>query len=127
MNHLALDGVAGFGLPLPDAFEEGVAAHLAAVQTFFGELPFDHHLRGDTGMIGSGQPQSVVAAHAMPAHDGVDLGVLQHVAHVEGAGHIGGRDDEREDAAAGLGRGVEDSAGRSTQRDHIGARNRCGS
>ena len=51
----------------------------------------------------------IVASHPMPADDDVDLGVLQHVAHVEGAGHVGGRDYEREDTAARLGGGAKDS------------------
>ena len=47
-------------------------------------------------MVGAGQPEGVVAEHAMPADGHVDLGVLQHVAHVERAGDVGRRDDERE-------------------------------
>ena len=65
---------------------------------FFGEFALDHHLGGDAGVVGAGQPEGVVAAHAMPADGDVDFGVLQHVADVERAGDIGRRDDEREDA-----------------------------
>ena len=69
---------------------------------FFGELAFDDHLGGDAGVVGAGEPEGDVAAHAVPADGDVDLGVLQHVAHVEGAGDVGRRDDERECRLAGL-------------------------
>src|SRR5438874_2993704 len=45
----------------------------------------------------------------MPADDGVDLGMLQHVAHVERSGDVRRRDDEREDASTGFGGRVEDA------------------
>ena len=99
-DHLALDGVAGLGLPLPDALFEFFAAEVAAVDAFFGELALDHHLGGDAGVVGAGEPEGVVAEHAMPADGDVDLGVLEHVADVERAGDVGRRDDERKDAAA---------------------------
>ena len=50
---------------------------------FVGELALDHHLGGDAGVVGAGQPERVVAAHAVPADGDIDLGVLEHVAHVE--------------------------------------------
>ena len=49
-----------------------------------------HHLRGDAGVVGAGQPERVVAEHAMPADDDVDLGVLEHVAHVQDPVTLGG-------------------------------------
>ena len=101
-DHLALDGVAGLGLPLPDALFEFFAAEVAVVDAFLFELAGDHHLGGDAGVIGAGEPEGVVAEHAMPADGDVDLGVLQHVADVEDAGDVGRRDDEREDAARGF-------------------------
>ena len=78
-------------------FFEGFAAHGAPVDTFPRELAFDNHLGGDAGVIGAREPERDVAAHAMPADGNVDFGVLQHVAHVERAGHVGRRDDERKD------------------------------
>ena len=66
-DHLPLDGVAGFGLPLPDALFEFFASEVAAVDALCGELALHHHLRRDAGVIGAGQPQGVVAQHAVPA------------------------------------------------------------
>ncbi len=98
-DHLALDGVAGLGLPLPDALFEFFAAEVAVVDAFLFELAGDHHLGGDAGVIGAGEPEGVVAEHAMPADGDIDLGVLEHVADVEDAGDVGRRNDEREGAA----------------------------
>ena len=75
---------------------------------FFGEFAFDHHLGGDAGVVGAGEPEGVFAAHAVPADGDVDLGVLEHVAHVEDAGDVGRRDDEREDLGARLGDGAKE-------------------
>src|SRR5205085_1202491 len=108
-DHLPLNGVAGFGLPLPNALFEFFTPKIAAVQALFGEFALHHHLGSDPGVIGSRQPQRIVAAHAVPADGDIDFGVLQHVTDVKHAGHIGGRNDEREYAAAGLGRGAENA------------------
>ena len=107
-DHLALDGVAGLGLPLPDALFEFLAAEVAVVDAFLFELAGDDHLGGDAGVVGAGEPEGVVAEHAMPAGGDVDFGVLQHVADVEDAGDVGRRDDEREDASGLGGVGAED-------------------
>ncbi len=67
----------------PDALFELLAAQVAVVDALFGELALHHHLGGDAGVVGAGQPQRVVAEHAMPADGDVDLGVLQHVTDVQ--------------------------------------------
>ena len=90
---------AGFGFPLPDAALELFAAEHVAVEVFFGELAFDDHLGGDTGVVRAGKPEGGVAEHAVPADGDVDLGVLEHVAHVEGAGDVRGRDHQGEGLA----------------------------
>ena len=85
LDHLALDGPAGFRLPLPDRFFE-----LPRGPDRGGtEFPWPASWRatticgGDAGVVGARQPQRDVAAHAVPADGDVDFGVLQHVAHVE--------------------------------------------
>ena len=101
-DHLALDLIAVLGFPFPHALDEFLASESASVDALFGEFAFDNHLRGDAGVIGAGQPQGVVAAHAMPADGDVDFGVLEHVADVQRAGDVGRRNDERKDARQGL-------------------------
>ena len=49
-------------LPRPDAFGEGFAAEVAAGRAFGGELALDHHLGGDAGVVGAGDPDGGVAA-----------------------------------------------------------------
>ncbi len=110
LDHLLLDGAAGFGFPLPDARFEGFAAHGAAVEALFAELALDDHLSGDAGVVHAGQPERDVAGHAVPADGDVDFGVLQHVAHMERAGYVGGRDDEGEDGPVRLPFGAVNAA-----------------
>jgi len=54
LDHLALDGIAGFLLPLPDALFKFFTAQVAAVEAFFGELAFHYHLSGNSGVVGAG-------------------------------------------------------------------------
>ena len=93
--HLAVDGVALLLLPLPYPALELLAAQLYAVQPLLGQLPFHHHLGGDAGVVSARQPEHIASVHPLPADQDVNLGVLQHVAHVERAGHVGRRDHQR--------------------------------
>src|SRR5208282_5072963 len=86
--HLVEDGAAVVALPLPDTLDELFAAEVAALLAFLGEVALHHHLRGDAGVIGAGQPESDEAAHAMPAHDDVHLCLVEHVAHVQTSGNV---------------------------------------
>ena len=52
------------------------------------ELPLDHHLRGNTGMVGADLPQRVAALHPAEADQGVHDGVVEPMPHVQAAGHI---------------------------------------
>ncbi len=89
--HLVEDGAAVKLLPLPNALDKFLAAHVAALLAFFFQLLLDHHLCGDAGVIGAGQPERDEAAHAMPAHDDVHLRLVEHVAHVQAPRDIGRR------------------------------------
>ena len=85
----------------PHALEELRAAEAAAVRLLaLGELALDHHLGGDAGVIGARLPEHVAAAHALEAAQDVLQGVVEGVAHMQGARHVGRRDDDAE----GLGR-----------------------
>ena len=96
------DQAAGLFLPFPDAAHELVAAELAAVRLLaLHQLPLDHHLGGDAGMIGAGLPQHVAAAHALEADEHVLQRVVERVAHMQRAGHVRRRDDDGEGPRAG--------------------------
>ena len=51
------DGAAALGLPGPDPLQEFRPAHLAPRRLLaLHELPLDHHLGGDAGVVGAGLP-----------------------------------------------------------------------
>ena len=56
--HLVENGIAVLVLPLPDAGLEAFAAEGLAGRAFGSELALDHHLRGDAGVVGAGDPES---------------------------------------------------------------------
>ena len=88
------DGAAGFLFPGPDSLDKAFAAEVVAGLAFFGKLAFDHHLGGDTGMIGTRLPQGIAAAHALPADQDVLQSVVEGVAHVQAAGNVGRRNHD---------------------------------
>ncbi len=94
--HLVEDGAAVELAPAPDALDEGFAAELFAGCAFGGELALDHHLGGDAGVVGAGDPEGEVAEHAVPAGEDVHLGLVEHVAHVQAAGDVGRGEEDGE-------------------------------
>src|SRR5579864_4152460 len=54
--HLIENRSTVFAFPFPDALDELLASHLAALLAFFLELLLDHHLRGDSGVIRAWKP-----------------------------------------------------------------------
>ena len=69
------------------------------------KLALDHHLGGDAGMVGARLPQHVLAAHALEAARDVLQGVVEGMAHMQRAGDVGRRNDDRKGSRRGaLGR-----------------------
>src|SRR5262249_38325725 len=64
-------------------------------------------LCGDSGVIHSGQPQSVVTLHTLSANDAVLNSRIQHMPHVQRTGHVGRRHHDDEAVAVGLIIGLE--------------------
>ena len=94
------DGAAGFGLPGPDLLEEFLAPERAAARLLaLHQLALDHHLGGDAGVVGAGLPEHVLAAHALEPAEHVLQRVVERMAHMQRAGHVGRRDHD----AIGLG------------------------
>ena len=99
-------------LPGPDPRDEPLAAEIVAGELFLLEQPPLHdRLRGDAGVIGAGHPEREESLHPPGADEHVLQRVVEGVAEVEGAGHVGGRDDDREDPAAGGRLGMPEAAG----------------
>ena len=91
------DDAAGLGLPRPHLLHEGLAADGAAVRLLpFHHPPLDHHLRGDAGVIHARLPEHVLAAHALEADQDVLQRVVERMPHMERAGDVRRRDDDRE-------------------------------
>jgi len=95
-DHLSFDRAAALRLPLPHAPLEFLAAEFQPADPLLVELALDDVLRADTGVVHAGQPESVLALHAMPADQHVDLRVLEQVAYVDRARDVGRRQRDRE-------------------------------
>ncbi len=104
---LVQDDAAVFFLPLPDAFDELLAAQVVAGLSFPGEFLLDDVLGGDPRVIRPGHPEGVVALHAAVAGHDILQGVVQGVPHVEHPCYIGGRDDDAEGLAVTCVLGME--------------------
>ncbi len=94
--HLVGDRRAALPLPGPDALDEGGAAEVVARAAFVLQLALDDDLGRDAGMVGAGQPQRVVAAHAVPARQRVHDRLVERMPHVQRAGDVGRRQLDRE-------------------------------
>ena len=92
--HLVGDGRAGLFLPLPHALDKGLAAQRVLVGVLGRQLVLDDLLRGDAGVVAADLPQRVVAAHAVVAHQHVHHRLLEGMAHVQGTGDVGRRQQD---------------------------------
>ena len=99
--HLIENRAAGELLPLPDTFDECVAADVALVFAFLLQQTFHHDLRGDACVVGTGQPHRVVARHSVVARERIHDGLVEGVPHVKNARDVG---RGQLDAERGLGR-----------------------
>ncbi len=97
------DRAAGLALPVPDLRREGLAAELAAAGIArLRQLALDDHLRRDAGMVEARLPQHVAALHPPPAGQDVHQRVVERVAHVQRAGDVRRRQQDRERLRARL-------------------------
>ena len=92
---LTRDGSARLLLPGPDALDEFFAPERAAIGFLtLHQLPLDDHLGRDTGVVGAGLPQHILAAHALEPAKHVLQRVVEGVPHVQRSRHIRRRDDD---------------------------------
>ncbi|EKD34900.1 MAG: hypothetical protein ACD_75C02138G0001, partial [uncultured bacterium] len=82
--------------PLPNFFDEGLAAEIITGFTNGCQLAFHHILRGDACMIGARHPQGVVTAHPPVTGENILQGVVQGVADMKHSGNVRRRDDDGE-------------------------------
>ena len=83
-----------FVCPVPGMLQELVARQVVLLDAFSGQLL--HHLGfgGNRCVVGAGHPAGILAFHAGTTHQNVLDGVVEHVAHVEHARHIGWRNND---------------------------------
>ena len=94
LAELLEDDAAILFLPFPRMFEEVFTGERALVDALLGEHFHHFGFGGDGGVVGAGHPAGVLALHAGATDEDVLDGVVEHVAHVEHAGHVGRRDDD---------------------------------
>ena len=87
-TNLASDVAARLFLPFPDLFEEFLAAQVMAADALCSELALNHHLGGDTGMVGARLPQGVAALHTAEADQRVHDRIVEAVTHVQATSHV---------------------------------------
>ena len=78
-----------------------------------GQLALHHHLGGDAGVVGPGQPQRRRPAHALEADQDVLKRVVERMADVQRPGHVRRRDDDgerRRAPASSIGANAPDSS-----------------
>ena len=76
--------------------DELLAAEIGALLLALVQLPLDHHLGGDPGMVHADHPERVLALHPGVADEDVLQRVVERVADMERAGDVGRRDDDGE-------------------------------
>ena len=88
------DAAAVLGLPLPGALEELLPAEILLGDSLFAEGLDDLCLGGDGRVVRTGDPQRVIALHAVVADEDVLKCIVKGVAHVELPGDVWGRNDD---------------------------------
>ena len=73
--------------PIPDRSMQASRPMSRRFSPSDARLSLHHHSRRNAGMVGAGQPQSQVSAHAVPRTTTVHLRLVEHVAHVQAANH----------------------------------------
>jgi hypothetical protein len=60
---------------------------------------------GDTGVVSSGQIESIISFHAVIAHEGINQTIVKSVTHMQATGDVGRWDDDaiRFTACVGVG------------------------
>ena len=93
---LAGDGAAALGFPFPHFRDEILAGVIGALVLAGFELTLDHHLRGNSRVIGADHPQCITPTQSLVADHHVLQRVVERVADVQRTRHVGRRVDDGE-------------------------------
>ena len=85
---LAGDDFVVLPLYLPGALKELLPPQIPAGKPLGLQAALHHVLGGDSGMVGSGNPQHIVPPHAVVANHNVLQGIVEAMAHVEDTGDV---------------------------------------
>ena len=82
------------GLPFLHLVDKFIAGEIGALLLMQRHLPLNHHLRGNPGVISADHPQRILALQAGVADEDVLQCIIQRMADVQAARHIGRRHDD---------------------------------
>ena len=82
--------------PGPGMLQELLAGEVFLANALLGKSVHHLSLGSDACMVGTGHPAGIVALHTGAANQNILNGFVQHVAHMQHAGHIGRRYHHRE-------------------------------
>ena len=85
-------------------FQELFAGHIFASFALTGQLTLDDHLRGNPRMVSPWLPENRLARHTVITHQNILNGVIDRMAHMQAARHIGRRNDDRKIIILGISR-----------------------
>ena len=81
---------------LPDALQELLASDVVACESLLRQRTLDQRVNGDRRMVDARQPERRPATHPIPADQDVFDRIHQRMAHVQLAGQVRRRHDDRE-------------------------------
>ena len=79
--------------PFPGVLQKGIAGEVGLLNAFCTQLLYDFGFGGNGGVVGPRNPTGIEPTQPGAAHQNVLNGVVEHVAHVQNAGHVGRRND----------------------------------
>ena len=95
LAELADDRSAVLLAPGPDTLHELFASELVAARALlFAQILFHAAFRGDSGVIGAGEPADLVSFHPVPASENVLKRVVEHMPHREDSRDVRRRNDD---------------------------------
>ena len=97
---LVVDDVAGRLLPLPDLFEERLAAEVVPTLVAVAlDLLLDDGLGGDASVVAAGNPERPLPGHSVPPNDRVFDRIGERVAKMKRARYVRRRDYDHKTGA----------------------------
>ena len=82
------DSAAVLLFPCPCTFQKCLSADVLFLDALFAHCLYDLGFGCDGGVVGTRQPQSAVAGHALPANEDILQGLIQCVTHVQLSGDV---------------------------------------